>query len=355
MRPSGWRAWVALAVVVVLLGTVLLVGDGLTPEPTPLPGPPQDAPRVLVAMGDSTISGEGAGDYEEGTDGENGDWCHRSPHASIHQTNLVTLDRTINLACSGAPSPQVGLGEVVQYTEPSQAARLARIAARNRVLAVVVASGANDDPAFSHVLNACVEAWTGRGEPCGETVGPEWSQRVDRMVPKLTRALEDVRTVMRNAGYEESDYQLVVQSYAAPVGPNVAPGLQDLSGCPFRVDDLQWVARTAVPVLTAGVRAAAEDVGARYLDLSRAGAGREACSDGADASREWFRRLAVQWDDLQQEDRATHALQESFHPNETGHEQLGACLGEFLNTADRAAACLPGEDGNLHAATSLGP
>lgn len=340
---------------VLLAGAVLLVSDRIAPRPTPLPGPPEDAPRVMVAMGDSTISGEGAGDYEEGTDGEDGDWCHRSPHASIHETRLQTIDRVYNLACSGAPSPQVGLGDVVQYTEPSQAQRLARIAARNQVIAVVVAAGANDEPAFSHVLDACVQAWTGRAEPCGESVGPEWSRRVEEMVPKLVRALKDVRTVMRNAGYLESDYQLIVQSYAAPVGPNVAAGLQDLSGCPFRTDDLQWVQQDAVPTLTAGVRKAAARTGARFLDLSRAGRGHEACSDGDDPSTEWFRRLAVEWDDLRDEDRATHALQESFHPNETGHEQIGGCLGEFVNTPDRAAMCLAGEDGDLHAATSRGP
>ena len=341
--------------VVLLLGTVLLVGDDLAPEPTPLPGPPQDAPRVLVAMGDSTISGEGAGDYEEGTDGENGDWCHRSASASIHETGLDTIERVYNLACSGAPSPQVGLGDVEQYTEPSQAKQLAPIAARNRVVAVVVASGANDEPGFSHVLDACVQAWSGRGEPCSETVGPEWPERVDKMVPKLARALGDIRTVMRNAGYAESDYQLIVQSYAAPVGPDVASGLQDLSGCPFLTEDLEWVQRTAVPTLTAGVREAAARAGARLLDLSRAGVGHEACSDARDPGNEWFRRLAVEWDDLQHEDRAKHALQESFHPNTAGHEQIGRCLGEFLNAPGRAAACLPGRDGELHAATSLGP
>lgn len=354
MRPSGWRAWTALALVVVLSGAFVFVASQPTEEPTPRPGPPRDAPRVIVAMGDSTISGEGAGDYEQGTNGELGNWCHRSPHASIYQTDLLGIERAYNLACSGAPSPQVGLGEVEQYTEPSQAERLARIAARERVVAVVVASGANDEPAFSHVLNACVEAWTGRGRPCSETIGPEWRDRVEKMVPKLVRALEDVRTVMRDAGYEESDYQLVVQSYAAPIGPNVARGLQDLSGCPFRTEDLRWVEKTAVPVLTAGVRQAADEVGARFLDLSRAGNGREACSQGRDLEREWFRRLAVQWNDLQHEDRATHALQESFHPNARGHAQFGRCLSEFLATADRAAACLPGEDGNLHAATSVG-
>jgi hypothetical protein len=171
------------------------------------------------------------------------------------------------------------------------------------------------------------------------------------MVPKLVRALEDVRSALEAVGYRPEDYQLIVQSYAAPVGPDVADGLQDLSGCPFRSEDLRWVRDAAVPALTTGLRQAARAAGARFLDLSRAGVGREACSSG-DIDNEWFRRLAVQWSDLHNDERATHALQESFHPNANGYAQFGSCLGEFLNTTDRAAACLAGTDGNLHAAAS---
>lgn len=343
--------WLVLfcALVVATLG---LAGDQVFPAPRPLPGPPEDAPLVVVAMGDSTISGEGAGDYERGTNGEKGDWCHRSPHASIFHVKLPDVTKAYNLACSGAPSAQVGLGDVKQYTEISQSVQLARIATRNRVTAIVVASGANDDPSFSHVLDSCVQAWVGKEKPCSDTVGPQWERRIDRMIPKLTKALRDIRTVMRNAGYSRSDYELVVQSYAAPVGPKVARGLQDLSGCPFLSKDLEWVQRDAVPVLTAGVRTAASRAGVRFLDLSRAGLGREACTSENDPDREWFRRLAVQWNDLQHDERATHALQESFHPNAAGHQQFGQCLTEFLTTSDRAAACLPDRDGNLHAAKS---
>lgn len=334
------------------MATLGLAGDHQFPEPKPLPGPPENGPRVVVAMGDSTMSGEGAGDYERGTNGEKGDWCHRSPHASINVVRLPTVTKAYNLSCSGAPSPQVGLGKVKQYTEISQAKQLARIATRNRVMAIVVASGANDDPAFSHVLNSCVQAWVGQERPCSTTVGPQWEKRIDRMIPKLTKALRDIQTVMHNAGYARSDYQLVVQSYAAPVGTDVARGLQDLSGCPLLTKDLAWIQKDAVPVLTAGVRTAAANVGARFLDLSRAGVGHEACSSSRDPDREWFRRLAVQWEDLQKDDRATHALQESFHPNAAGHKEFGECLTEFLTTDDRAAACLPDRSGNLHAATS---
>jgi lysophospholipase L1-like esterase len=348
MRPSGWLV-LFLVLVVVTFG---LTGDHRFPAPHPLPGPPEDAPRVIVAMGDSTISGEGAGDYEPGTNGEKGNWCHRSANAAIHQVRVPGVEEAYNLACSGAPSAQVGLGDVEQYTEISQSKQLARIAARNRVTAIVVASGANDDPSFSHVLDSCVQAWAGRGQPCSESVGPRWERRVDKMIPKLTKALRDIKTVMHNAGYQPGDYSLVVQSYAAPVGTDVARGLQDLSGCPFLSQDLRWVEEDAVPVLTAGVRTAAKRADVRFLDLSRAGIGREACTSEQDPDSEWFRRLAVEWNDLRHDDRATHALQESFHPNANGHKQFAQCLSEFLTSVDQAAACLPDGDGELHAATS---
>jgi lysophospholipase L1-like esterase len=348
MRPSGWLVY-CLVLIVVTLG---LAGDHVFPAPMPLPGPPGDAPRAVVAMGDSSISGEGAGDYERGTNGEKGDWCHRSPHASINQVRLPDVVKAFNLACSGAPSAQVGLGKAKQYTEISQATQLARIATRNRVVAIVVAVGANDDPSFAHTLNSCVEAWIGKDKPCADTIGPGWEKRIDRMIPKVTKALRDIKTVMRNAGYAPKDYQLVIQSYAAPISPDVARNLQDLSGCPFLSKDLRWVERDAVPVLTAGIRTAAARADVRFLDLSRAGIGREACSSERHPEREWFRRLAVQWNDLQKDDRATHALQESFHPNAAGHKELGECLAEFLTTVDRAGACLADKNGNLHAAAS---
>ncbi|OLR93726.1 GDSL-type esterase/lipase family protein [Actinokineospora bangkokensis] len=347
MRRYRWHLSV-LVLVVLLIGSLLFVGG---PDDPPAPSPPEGAPRVLVAMGDSTISGEGAGDYEKGTDGEGGDWCHRSANASIHRTGLADIAETVNLACSGAPSGQVGLGGQDQYTEGSQAERLRRIALDKRVVAIQVAVGANDDPGFSHVMDGCVQAWFNRGAPGCAAGNGDWQSKVDRMVPKAVKALQDIRSVMRDAGYQNTDYQLVVQSYAAPVGPGARAELLNLNGCPLRAEDLDWVRGTAVPIMTEGVRRVAAEVDARFLDLSRAGVGREACSH-EDPAQEWFARLAVRWTDLQADDRASHALQESFHPNAAGHAQVGRCFGEFLRTDDRSAACLPGADGDLHPAPS---
>jgi hypothetical protein len=349
MRKWRWHLTALAGLLAVAIVAFFIVGGDQQQTPEPRPEPPQNVPRVMVALGDSIISGEGAGDYEPGTNGEKDDWCHRSRDASIHHTGTPDIAMTISLACSGANSAQVGLGEVKQYTEPSQAGRLAVVARQNRVVAVQVGVGANDDPAFSHSMNDCVEAWFDPSkQSCSASVGKDWQRRVDVMVPKVVKVLADIRKVMSSAGYADTDYRLVLQSYAAPVSPEVLADLQDLSGCPFRTEDLRWVRDVAVPTLTAGLRKAAQQGGVRFLDLSRAGAGHEACSS-QNPDNEWFRRLAVQWTDLRAQERANHALQESFHPNAAGYAQIGRCFGEFVAIPAREASCVTGDDGNLHA------
>ncbi|MBW4721303.1 GDSL-type esterase/lipase family protein [Saccharothrix obliqua] len=337
------RRLVALVLVLPLLALLLVVADSPLRGPG---GPPPDAPTALVALGDSTMSGEGAGSYEPGTDGENDNWCHRSEHASVRKTAVAGVEKVFNLACSGANAEQVGLTDQVRNNEGSQAARLAEIARAHRVTTVLVAVGANDDPRFGDVLGACLRAWFDRAD-CSRAMGDEWRDRVDRMVPKVVSALRDVQRVLRDEGYTPRSYTLVLQSYAAPVGPDLPFDLQNLSGCPLRTGDLRWVREKAVGELSAGLREAASAVGARFLDLSRAGEGREACAGGRNPDREWFTRLTVDFDGLRDEARARHALQESFHPNARGHEQFGRCMSEFLATSARSASCVAGDDGDL--------
>jgi lysophospholipase L1-like esterase len=305
-------------------------------------------------MGDSTLSGEGAGAYTPRTNGRDGNWCHRSRNATVHLTELPGVTATVNLACSGAPAAQVALGDVEQWTEPSQAQQLAELVKDHRVVAIVVAVGANDDPHFSRLINDCFEAWFNSGSPpCSVSISEDFQERVDAMVPKVVDALRDIERVLQRAHYKPEDYDIVLQSYASPISPDIPEQWRNLNGCPFLSEDLRWVKEEAVYVLSDGLRRAANEAGVRFLDLSRAGHGHEACTGGADPSDEWFTRLTVQWNDLTDVDRASHAIQESFHPNAAGHLHFAGCLTEFLATVDTAAACLPGDDGDLHPAPAL--
>jgi lysophospholipase L1-like esterase len=334
MRTYLRRSLVIL-VLFPLLAVLVVVSDHRFPAPS---GPADDAPRAIVAMGDSTLSGEGAGTYDPATDGENGNWCHRSLKSTIDKTTVLGITKTFNIACSGANTEQVGT---------TQANRLQTIAHENRVAVIVVAVGANDDPRFADVLNSCLDAWVRRRD-CNGQLAEEWRTRIDRMAPKVEKALRAIRAVMDQEGYSERSYSLVVQSYASPVSPDIPTDLQNLSACPLRTGDARWVRDQAVGELGRGIRQAARKVDARYLDLTRAGAGHEACTGGKNPDSEWFTRLAIDFEALRDNTRASHAAQESFHPNARGHAQIGRCLSEFLTTTARTAACVA-QDGNLRA------
>lgn len=345
---AKFRKFLTLLAVTGVLALVLLSSDRYLPD---VPHQPERLPAAVVTLGDSTLSGEGAGRYEPGTNGENGNWCHRSPAATVHKLGLPPTVSTINLACSGAQAEHVSADPDRPFSEGSQARQLAELAENYRITDVIVQVGANDDPAFSYTVNRCAEAWASRSpEGCAKEMRSEWPDRVDRMIPKVVTALRDVRAAMDRAGYLPSSYSLVVQSYASPVSPELNPQLQNLSGCPFLTSDLKWIHETGVAQLSEGLREAADEVNARFLDLSRAAHGHEACTGKEESGDgEWFTRFTVDWEALQHEEKADHAMQESFHANAAGHAQFGRCLGQFLGTDARRAVCLPDKMGNLEA------
>lgn len=349
IRIRPWHGGLVVLLAACVAAVVLISDNQANRRSAPLPDGASEprGPITMVSLGDSSVSGEGTGVYTPTTNGQNGNWCHRSPKATVHMTSVPGIEKTVNLACSGAASAHVALTKQTKYGEGSQSARLRQLAATNEIEVVVVAVGANDDPSFSHRLSACAKAWFG-GPLCTAEMRRNWPATIDAMVPKVVRALKDVRKVLAQVGYDRDDYQLVVQSYPSPVSPKIPDNLRNLAGCPFRPADLEWIRGRAVPELGRGMRQAADAVDARFLDLSRAGYGHEACTGGTNASNEWFTRLTVRWNDLDDVDRASHAAQESFHLNVAGHAQIGRCLTEFLANTTSEAACREGTDGDLH-------
>jgi lysophospholipase L1-like esterase len=308
-------------------------------------------PTAVVSLGDSAISGEGAGNYEPGTRGENGNWCHRSLNALIHRTQLA--QRTFNLACSGADAANVSLADTSHYTEGSQARRLIDLARQYRVTTVVVQVGANDEPAFADTVLDCVGAWINFfGPSCSSSLSGQWPGRLAAMAPKVEVAVNDVRSAMSQAGYAPGTYNLVLTSYASPFTERMDPTWHGPQGCPIRISDARWGRTTAVPQLSEALRGVATRTGAKFLDLSRATEGKEACSNRSSTTGEWQRRVTVDpfaWWYGGLDAIGIHTAQESFHPNATGHAQLGRCLTEFVNSGSGTARCLIGGDGNLHA------
>ncbi len=310
-----------------------------------VPAHAAERPTAVVALGDSAAAGDGAGDYEAGTRGENGDWCHRSPHAYVHRTALAA--ESVNLACSGAEAADVAFGAGTHHTEGSQAARLVGVAKRYRVTTVVLQVGANDEADLTGVGIACIRAYLDPVEPpCRETLGPQVPDRMAATAPRVAAALGDVRAAMREAGYRDGDYDLVLASYAAPVTERMVP-LQAARGCPYRRADAGWGRTTLFPALSAALRGVAERGGARFLDLVRATEGYEACSRSP-RSAEYQRRITVDPEAFVYgglDAFGYHLAQESFHPNAAAHAEIGRCVGEFVRSGAASGACVTGPDG----------
>jgi lysophospholipase L1-like esterase len=328
--------------------TAALLTVGLV---TATPATADDRPTAVVSLGDSAISGEGAGNYEPGTRGENGDWCHRSLNALVHKTAVA--NRTINLACSGAESANVSLADTSHYTEGSQSRRLIGVAQQYRVTTVIVQIGANDEPAFADTILGCIGEWFNPfSSGCRSYLRTQWPQRLAAMAPRVERALADVRSAMSQAGYANGSYNLILTSYASPLTEHMDSVLHGPQGCPFKLADAAYGRTEAVPQLAEALRGAAARAGAKFLDFSRATEGHEACSGYGDSTTEWQNRVTVDpwaWVTGGLDAIGIHMAQESFHPNAKGHAQLGRCVTEFVNSGRGSAQCLIGSDGNLHA------
>lgn len=333
-----------------LLAALSVVGSIVVAPPVSA-APADTRPTAIVSLGDSAMSGEGAGSYEPGTDGEGGNWCHRSTRALVHRTQVA--DRTFNLACSGADSANVSLADTTHYTEGSQARRLIDIARQNRVTTVVLQVGANDDPQFADTIVDCIAAWLNPFDsPCRTALRTQWPARLAAMVPKVEAAVADVRSAMTQAGYGAGSYSFILTSYASPVTEKMDKVLHGPQGCPLRLADAEYGRTVAVPQLSDALRGVATRTGVKFLDFARATENREACRRGASPAGEWQRRITVDPEALVHgglDAIGIHLAQQSFHPNADGHAQLGRCVTEFVLSGSATARCLAGTDGNLHA------
>ncbi|KAB7852416.1 ricin-type beta-trefoil lectin domain protein [Streptomyces mobaraensis] len=289
----------------------------------------------LLSLGDSEISGEGVGTYEPGTSGPD-NWCHRSPEAAIHRT-AIPADVTYNVACSGATTANIRIGGTKQYAdELVQSDNLAVKARNTRVKMVLLVAGANDDLQFGPVMTDCVTRYLTLQGTCEPKYDPGWQARVDGLVPKVEQTVRDLRTVMRDAGYADGDYKLVVMGYPSPIGPDIEdnpnyPGKLP-GGCVGYTSDAAWGRNTAVPAFERGMRRAARESGASYLDNSRLFHGHEVCMDDA-----WARGLYIDLSNPVPPD--SNSVRQSFHPNIRGHAAFAACLTAFYASDRREAGC----------------
>ncbi|MGI5402644.1 ricin-type beta-trefoil lectin domain protein [Streptomyces sp. CA-135486] len=302
---------------------------------SPAERPLADRKTGLISLGDSEISGEGVGTYEPGTNGPD-NWCHRSPDAAIHRTGIAA-DLTYDVACSGASTGNIRIGGSKQHADELVQSDALAIKARNtRIKMVLLVAGANDDLQFGPVMTDCVTRYVLFQGPCEPKYAPGWQTRVDGLVPKVEQTVRDLRTVMRDAGYADADYKLVVMGYPSPVGPDFRdnpnfPGKLLCGGMGYDSDTV-WGRNTAVPAFERGMRRVAQSTGAVYLDNSRLFHGHEVCMEDT-----WARGLYIDLSNPFPPD--SNSVRQSFHPNARGHAAFASCLTQLYNSGLSAAGC----------------
>jgi hypothetical protein len=346
--------------------TPAVAGTPAASSKTVAAGIPANGAPAIVAMGDSAISGEGAGTdtddaYVPGTDGPK-NFCHRSTESVIFDTGDTAVT-PIDLACSGAQTGDLtsdptlaaitgpGSGD---FGEPKQDVELAQTAAQYQVKMVVVTIGANDDFDFSGIMESCLGQYfpIPQSEGCRDTIGSAAiTARAKAVIPKIEAALTDIRQTMRNAGYADSDYQLVLQSYFTPITPDIRSNTyaaKVADGCPAFPEDLAWGHNWVVPQLDDALRTAAEAVpGVRFLDQRRVTYGHEVCAEMTTSPYEYTNGDVIDLSELTRNGcdysigilgLCEDEIRQSYHPRVAGYKAEGVCLGEFFNEPSQQEA-----------------
>ncbi|MGW4686306.1 GDSL-type esterase/lipase family protein [Streptomyces sp. NPDC004244] len=321
---------------------------------------PGSGPTAVVSMGDSYISGE-AGRWKgnsltstgsrSGTDrawvsgsvydpskvyGTTAGGCHRSDSAEVRSAGAIA-DVAINLACSGATTENVfrsANGGVPYKGEAPQADQLAAVAASHDVKVIALSIGGND-LGFADIIKDCALDFVIWNSYCYDDQQYGVDQKIDGVMANVGKSVDEVRAVMRAAGYGDSAYRIVLQSYPSPI-PRGAENRYTQSdwsrlntgGCPFWNRDSDWARDSLVPQIANRLKAVAAAKGVQFLDLRDMMQGREVCAktskqvtSTAPASAktsEWAR-----WIDSSE---TQGLVQESMHPNHFGQLALGRCL-----------------------------
>jgi hypothetical protein len=378
-----------------LTTTALALGlSGSLQSPALADGPGVGSPWI-VSVGDSYISGEAgrwAGNSNNGesyTDAlgptayfdnaghtaETINRCHRSQAAEVY-TGVVN---GMNLACSGAKTSTYTdsngyFKPGLDFASGGQAALLQSFAATHNVKAVAVSIGGNNFN-FGGIVQSCVSDFlaspTWAKDYCNDdssVTANFTSANITAQTTAIKNGLLNLRTAMRNAGYADGSWSLIVQNYMSPL-PN-GSGIryqesgysrQSTGGCGFWNADANWANSSALPTINNAVTNAANQAGiagTKLLNLASAFNGRRLCESTVGLIEEkglagWWSTGAVDQTEWINQIRtvstccgSNYYIQESLHPNYWGQGALANCLTlAWNNGAVRGGTCTRGANG----------
>ena len=388
--PRRRRTPAALTAGAALAAATLVVA---LPAPALADGPGSGTPTV-VTIGDSYISGEAgrwAGNTNNGSQyvdalgstayydnasntAETIPRCHRSHAAEVHLGGGVN---GMNLACSGAKTATYT--DSNGYFKPGldfydsgagnqgQAKMLQAYASSHNVTMVAVSIGGNDFN-FGSIVQSCVSdfltsssLWPNYCNDDSSVTANFTSSNVSAQTTAIKNALLNVATAMRNAGYADSQWTLMVQDYMSPLpgGSGIRYSQsgytrQNTGGCGFWNKDADWANSTALSTINSSVKNAVTATGltnTRVLELATAFTSRRLCENTVGLLEEeglssWTGAGAVdktEWvNQIRTVSTATSSyyIQESLHPNYWGELALRSCLRQAYNGgAPRSGTC----------------
>ena len=380
------------AAITTIAATALAVAVAV-PTPAHADGPGVGSPWV-VTLGDSYISGEAgrwAGNSNNGeqyidalgstayydnasNSAELINRCHRS-HAAEAYVGTVNGQ---NFACSGAKTStftdsdgnfKPGLDFYDNGAgNQGQAKMLQGFATSHNVKLVAVSIGGNNFN-FGSIVQSCVSDFLG---------SPSWwpnycnddssvtanftSSNVSAQTTAIKNALLNVATAMRNAGYADSQWTLLVQNYPSPIprgsGFRYSESgytRQSTGGCGFWNADADWANNSALPTINNAVKNAVTQTAltnTKVMELASAFNGRRLCentvglieekglanwtSAGAVDKTEWINQIRT----VSTCCGSNYYIQESLHPNYWGQLALRDCLRQAYNAGTpRGGTC----------------
>ncbi len=299
---------------------------GVTPQQEPLPPTlqPSSGQRVLVAFGDSYMSGEGADTYFDGTDigGEN--QCRRAPTAWAAQAAQRYFDGLVFLACSGARTYNVRPDElgVAETPEPrrqdgepgTQLDQYADLFQEDDfVPGLVVISIGGNDAGFSTIGKACAVP----GSCNTEDMRNWFTDELPQVQEELTSTFAKVREAFPRT-------PVVATAYPDPIymEPDETDPCDDLA---LSGGDVRFI-KAFLKGLNQAVHAAATETNLEYLPQTAqafAAAGVQLC-DPTGGSRPGVNFVGLRSVSglADQRFNPMNWIHNSFHPNERGHVAL---------------------------------
>ena len=392
-RPSFFRRHrLGEALLALTLGASTLGGLALA-APAAADGPGTGTPWV-VTVGDSYISGEagrwaGSSNSSEtpadalgstayfdnaSNTAEQIPRCHRSKADEAYIGGGVN---GMDLACSGARTTT--FTDSNGYFKPGldfadngagqqgQARMLQTFATGHNVKMVVVGIGGNDFN-FGSIVQQCVQDFLGSPSWAPDYCNDDSSvasnftpANVSAIQSRIVTALQNVRTGMRNAGYADGSWTMLVQTYPSPIPSSSAfrysqTGYtrQSTGGCGFWNKDADWANSSALSTINATVRnavAASGVTGVRSLELATAFNGRRLCENTVGLYEEkglssWTQAGAVDQTEWVNQIRTVstagsdYYIQESLHPNYWAQMALRSCVRQAYNAGmPRGGTC----------------